>query len=406
MKKIAFRTLGCRLNQYETDALASRFHTGSYQIVDFDEKADIYVVNTCTVTNQSDQKSRQTISQARRANEDGLVVVTGCMANNHKESLLESKNINYLVDNERKSSIFSIVESHFRGEAADPEGFDKDLFSYEAAYKTFHTRSMIKIQDGCDNFCTFCIIPKVRGRATSRPQAEIIRNIREVIDYGFKEVVLTGVNIGRYQDGDTNFEQLIESILNLPGDFRLRISSIEPDGFSERFFELFAHPKLTPHLHLCLQSGSEPILLKMRRMYTAKQFRHMAEKLRSLYPDFNLTTDIIVGFPGETEADFMQTKKMAEELAFSHIHTFKYSVRSGTRAERMDDQLTEKLKNQRSAIIRKISEENKRAYIRQMIGKPQCMLIERIGADGIARGYGENYIPAFESQRFKPEYLC
>ncbi len=393
MKKIAFRTLGCRLNQYETDALASRFHTGSYQIVDFDEKADIYVVNTCTVTNQSDQKSRQTISQARRANEDGLVVVTGCMANNHKESLLESKNINYLVDNERKSSIFSIVESHFRGEAADPEGFDKDLFSYEAAYKTFHTRSMIKIQDGCDNFCTFCIIPKVRGRATSRPQAEIIRNIREVIDYGFKEVVLTGVNIGRYQDGDTNFEQLIESILNLPGDFRLRISSIEPDGFSERFFELFAHPKLTPHLHLCLQSGSEPILLKMRRMYTAKQFRHMAEKLRSLYPDFNLTTDIIVGFPGETEADFMQTKKMAEELAFSHIHTFKYSVRSGTRAERMDDQLTEKLKNQRSAIIRKISEENKRTYIRQMIGKPQRMLIERIGADGIARGYGENYIP-------------
>jgi threonylcarbamoyladenosine tRNA methylthiotransferase MtaB len=393
MKKIAFRTLGCRLNQYETDALASRFHAGSYQIVDFDEKADIYVVNTCTVTNQSDQKSRQTISQARRANKDGLVVVTGCMANNHKESLLESKNINYLVDNERKSSIFSIVESHFRGEAADPEGFDKDLFSYEAAYKTFHTRSMIKIQDGCDNFCTFCIIPKVRGRASSRPQAEIFRNIREVIDYGFKEVVLTGVNIGRYQDGDTNFEQLIEKILKLSGDFRLRISSIEPDGFSERFFGLFAHPKLTPHLHLCLQSGSESILLKMRRMYTAKQFRQMAEKLRKLYADFNLTTDIIVGFPGETEADFMQTKLMAEELAFSHIHTFKYSVRSGTRAERMDDQLTERLKNQRSAIIRKISEENKKAYISQLIGKPQRMLIERIGADGIARGYGENYIP-------------
>jgi len=252
---------------------------------------------------------------------------------------------------------------------------------------------LIRIYSASDNFCTFCIIPKVRGRATSRPQAEIIRNIREVLDYGFKEVVLTGVNIGRYKDGDTNFEQLIESILNLPGDFRLRISSIEPDGFSERFFELFAHPKLTPHLHLCLQSGSEPILLKMRRMYTAKQFRHMAVKLRKLYPDFNLTTDIIVGFPGETEADFMQTKKMAEELAFSHIHTFKYSVRSGTRAERMNDQLTEKLKNQRSAIIRKISEENKRAYIRQMIGKPQRMLIERIGTDGIARGYGENYIP-------------
>jgi len=393
MKKIAFKTLGCRLNQYETDALASRFHTGSYELVDFNEAADIYIVNTCTVTNQSDQKSRQTISQARKANQDAVVVVTGCMANNHKQSLLENSNINYVVDNERKSSLFSIIESHFRGEVADPEGFDKDLFSYDAAYKTFHTRSMIKIQDGCDNFCTFCIIPKVRGRATSRPAKAIYDNIREVIDYGFKEVVLTGVNIGRYREGDLNFERLVENILDIPGDFRLRISSIEPDGFSERFFELFDHPKLSPHLHLCLQSGSEDILLKMRRMYTARQFREMAEQLRNRYPDFNLTTDIIVGFPGESEADFAQTVHMARDLAFSHIHTFKYSVRSGTRAERMPEQLSEKIKNQRSEVIRNISEENKRAYLEQMAGKQQRLLVERIGADGIARGYGEHYFP-------------
>lgn len=393
MKKIAFKTLGCRLNQYETNALASRFHTGSYELVDFNEAADIYIVNTCTVTNQSDQKSRQTISQARKANQDAVVVVTGCMANNHKQSLLENSNINYVVDNERKSSLFSIIESHFRGEVADPEGFDKDLFSYDAAYKTFHTRSMIKIQDGCDNFCTFCIIPKVRGRATSRPAKAIYDNIREVIDYGFKEVVLTGVNIGRYREGDLNFERLVENILDIPGDFRLRISSIEPDGFSERFFELFDHPKLSPHLHLCLQSGSEDILLKMRRMYTARQFREMAEQLRNRYPDFNLTTDIIVGFPGESEADFAQTVHMARDLAFSHIHTFKYSVRSGTRAERMPEQLSEKIKNQRSEVIRNISEENKRAYLEQMAGKQQRLLVERIGADGIARGYGEHYFP-------------
>ncbi|MBS4057793.1 MAG: tRNA (N(6)-L-threonylcarbamoyladenosine(37)-C(2))-methylthiotransferase MtaB [Bacteroidales bacterium] len=393
MKKIAFKTLGCRLNQYETDALASRFHTGSYELVDFNEAADIYIVNTCTVTNQSDQKSRQTISQARKANQDAVVVVTGCMANNHKQSLLENSNINYVVDNERKSSLFSIIESHFRGEVADPEGFDKDLFSYDAAYKTFHTRSMIKIQDGCDNFCTFCIIPKVRGRATSRPAKAIYDNIREVIDYGFKEVVLTGVNIGRYGDGAMNFERLVENILDIPGDFRLRISSIEPDGFSERFFELFDHPKLSPHLHLCLQSGSEDTLLKMRRMYTARQFREMAEQLRKRYPDFNLTTDIIVGFPGESEADFAQTVHMARDLAFSHIHTFKYSVRSGTRAERMPEQLSEKIKNQRSEVIRKISDENKRAYLEQMAGKQERLLIERIGSDGIARGYGEHYFP-------------
>ncbi len=393
MKKIAFKTLGCRLNQYETDALASRFHKGSYEIVDFNGKADIYIVNTCTVTNQSDQKSRQTINQARKNNNDALLVVTGCMANNYKQSLLDTGNINYVVDNERKTSIFSIIESHYRGENADPEGFDEDLFSYEPAYKTFHTRSLIKIQDGCDNFCTFCIIPTVRGRATSRPVEAILDNIREVINHGFKEVVLTGVNIGRYQDEDTNFEQLVEKVLNLPGDFRVRISSIEPDGFTEHFFDLFAHPKLTPHLHLCLQSGSEATLLKMRRMYTAREFRMMAEKLRKLYPDFNLTTDIIVGFPGESETDFQQSVSMARDLNISHIHTFKYSVRTGTRAERMPDQVSEKIKNQRSAVIRKLSEENKVAYFTKMIGKKQRMLIERITSDGTARGYGENYIP-------------
>lgn len=393
MKKIAFKTLGCRLNQYETDALASRFHTGSYQIVGFNEAADIYVVNSCTVTNQSDQKSRQAFNHVKQNNQNAIVVLTGCMANNYKHSLLESKAIDYVVDNERKTSIFSIVEKHFRGEMADPEGFEHDVFNYEAAHKTFHTRSMIKIQDGCDNFCTFCIIPKVRGRATSRPAAEIIQNIREVIAFGFKEVVLTGVNIGRYQDEATNFEQLIERILDLPGDFRLRISSIEPDGFSDRFFELFAHPKLTPHLHLCLQSGSEATLLQMRRMYTARQFRQMVEKIKSRFPDFNLTTDIIVGFPGETEEAFEQTVSMAKELAFSHIHTFKYSVRSGTRAERLPNQLPEKIKNLRSAVIRDISTKNKREYYTHMIGKTQRLLVERIGSDGFARGYGENYLP-------------
>ncbi|MCE1201219.1 MAG: tRNA (N(6)-L-threonylcarbamoyladenosine(37)-C(2))-methylthiotransferase MtaB [Bacteroidia bacterium] len=393
MKKIAFKTLGCRLNQYETDALASRFHAGSYEVVDFDEQADVYVVNTCTVTNQSDQKSRQTIHQARRRNNDALVVVTGCMANNYKESLLESKSINYVVDNERKSAIYSIIEEHYRGQVPDPEGFDADVFSYETATKTFHTRSMIKIQDGCDNFCTFCIIPKVRGRAVSRPKNEILDNIRQVLGHGFREVVLTGVNIGRYDSEGTNFEQLVESILELPGDFRLRISSIEPDGFSNRFLELFDHPKLTPHLHLCLQSGSEAVLLRMRRMYTAREFRQIAETLRSRYPNFNLTTDIIVGFPGESDDEFAQTVQMAKELRFSHIHTFKYSVRSGTRAERMPAQVSEKIKNQRSEIIRKIAIESKIAYFNSMLGSTQRMLVERITDSHTARGYGEHYIP-------------
>ncbi|HEY9115439.1 MAG TPA: MiaB/RimO family radical SAM methylthiotransferase, partial [Bacteroidales bacterium] len=274
-----------------------------------------------------------------------------------------------------------------------PEMFEKDLFGYQPADETFHTRSLIKIQDGCDNFCTFCIIPKVRGRAVSRPANDIFENIQQVVGFGFKEVVLTGVNIGRYQDGEMDFEKLVEKILAIPGDFRVRISSIEPDGYSESFFGLFSNPKLAPHMHICLQSGSEDILLKMRRMYTAKQFLETSEKIKQSYPDFNLTTDIILGFPGETEEDFQQTVEMAKRINFGHIHTFKYSVRTGTRAERMPEQIPEKIKTQRSEIIREISEASKLSYRENFIGKKQIVLVEKILRNGFATGYGEHYIP-------------
>lgn len=393
MKKIAFKTLGCRLNLFETDALASQFAKNDYQVVEFNEDADVYVINTCTVTNQSDQKSRNAISQADRINKDALTIVTGCMATNYKENLQQSEKIDYVVDNDHKSSILSLVEAHRHGEIVKPEMFEKDLFGYQPADETFHTRSLIKIQDGCDNFCTFCIIPKVRGRAVSRPAKDIFENIQQVVGFGFKEVVLTGVNIGRYQDGEMDFEKMVDKILEIPGDFRVRISSIEPDGYSESFFRLFANSKLAPHMHICLQSGSEDILLKMRRMYTAKQFLETAEKIKQAYPDFNLTTDIIVGFPGETEEDFQQTVEMAKKINFGHIHTFKYSVRTGTRAERMPDQIPEKVKTQRSEVIRKISEATKLSYRESFIGKKQTVLVEKILRNGFATGYGEHYIP-------------
>ena len=393
MKKIAFKTLGCRLNLFETDALASQFAKNDYEIVEFSQEADVYVINSCTVTNQSDQKSRNAISQADRVNKDALTIVTGCMATNYKEKLQESEKIDYVVDNDHKSSILSLVEAHRHGEIVKPEMFKKDLFSYAPAEETFHTRSLIKIQDGCDNFCTFCIIPKVRGRAVSRPAKDIFENIKQVVDFGFKEVVLTGVNIGRYQDGEIDFEKLVEKILAIPGDFRVRISSIEPDGYSEKFFRLFANPKLAPHMHICLQSGSEDVLLRMRRMYTAKQFLETAEKIKQSYPDFNLTTDIIVGFPGETEEDFQQTVDMAKKINFGHIHTFKYSVRTGTRAERMPNQVPEKIKTERSEVIRKISDNTKLNYRKSFKGKTQNVLVEKILKNGFATGYGENYIP-------------
>ena len=391
--KIAFKTLGCRVNLFETDALASRFKANGYEIAESNEAADVFIVNTCTVTNQSDQKCRQAIHQIRRKNPNALIAITGCMVNNYKEELLLSGIADYVIDNERKAAIFDIINDHFRNGGSDPEGYDRDLFSYQPAFDTFHTRSLIKIHDGCNNYCSYCIIPTVRGRSASRPADDIYHNIREVVAHGFKEIVLTGVNMGRYQYESTNFEQLVENILNIDGDFRVRVSSIEPDQFSDRFLELFQHEKLAPHMHVCLQSGCENTLRQMHRFYSAAQFREMCERIKAFRPDFNITTDIIVGFPGETDADFKESCNFAHEIGFSHIHTFKYSVRSGTKAATMPNQVPEKIKTERSEVMRAISLENKKRYFGMMQGHTQRMLIERIDAKGMAKGYGENYIP-------------
>ena len=393
MPTIAFKTLGCRVNLFETDALASRFQESGYDIVESGSNADVFIINTCTVTNQSDQKCRQAIHQIRRNNPNALITITGCMVNNYKEALLRSGIADYVIDNERKAAIFDIINDHFKNGESDPEGYDRDLFSYKPAFNTFHTRSLIKIHDGCNNFCSYCIIPTVRGRSTSRPAQDVYDNIKEVVAHGFKEIVLTGVNMGRYKSEETNFEQLVENILNIDGDFRVRISSIEPDQFSEHFLTLFQHEKLAPHMHICLQSGAETTLKRMHRFYTAAQFRNMCERIKTFRPDFNITTDIIVGFPGESDSDFQESCKFAEEIGFSHIHTFKYSVRSGTKAALMPDQIPEKVKSERSEIMRGISLQNKIKYFNMMQGKNQRLLIERIDSKGIAKGYGENYIP-------------
>ncbi len=391
-RKIAFKTLGCRLNQFETDSLASEFHNAGYKLVDFDDKADVYVVNTCTVTNQSDKKSRNTINKTLRKRGDGLLVVTGCMVNSQRDALENRDSSTYFVENDRKTSIFPMVQAHYKGELLHPNNLDPNVFDYKPADRTFHTRSLIKIQDGCDNFCTFCIVPFVRGRAVSRPFEDIRNNIQRVLEFGFKEIVLTGVNIGRYEHKGISFETLVEKILEIPGDFRVRISSIEPDGFGDRFIELFNHPKLMPHLHLCLQSGSDPVLLRMRRMYTLSKFKSIVNKIRRSHPDFNLTTDIIVGFPGETDEDFQASCEVIKEIEFSHIHTFKYSKRKGTRADRMPDQVSETIKTNRSEKIRILGEETKRKYRSSLIGKTQNVLIEKF-EDGIGSGYGEYFVP-------------
>jgi threonylcarbamoyladenosine tRNA methylthiotransferase MtaB len=232
----------------------------------------------------------------------------------------------------------------------------------------------------------------VRGRAISRPVNDILENIRQVLDYGFKEIVITGVNIGRYRSEDTSFEELISKILDIPGDFRVRISSMEPEGFGDKFIDLFSNSKLMPHLHLCIQSGSDQVLLRMRRMYNLQEYLTVIEKIRGKYSEFNFTTDIIVGFPGETEEDFEASCKVVRDVGFSHIHTFKYSRRKGTRADRMPDQVPEKIKNQRSEIIRAISEENKLKYRSSLIGISQNVLVEKVRGNK-GWGYGELYVP-------------
>ena len=393
-KKAAFKTLGCRLNQFETDSIITDFHKAGYEIVPFNEEADVYVVNTCTVTNQSDQKSKNTINQAvRHAGKNGLTVVTGCMVTSQKDYLENRDDLTYVVDNKKKTSVFPLVDAHLSGEMLHPNDIKQDLFNFTVVEEGFHTRSMIKIQDGCNNYCTYCIVPKVRGRANSRPVDDVLDNIRRVVDMGRKEVVLTGVNISRYKSEGINFEDLIEKILNLPGDFRVRISSMEPEGFTDKFIDLFDHPKLCQHLHLCLQSGSDKVLELMRRFYDVKQFRSIVDTFRKRYPLFNFTTDIIVGFPGETDALFQESYNVAKEIGFGHIHTFKYSVRKGTIAEKMNEHIPDKIKVARSEAIRNLAEESKLAYRQQFIDKVQTMLIEKPNTDKGATGYGEHFIP-------------
>jgi len=255
------------------------------------------------------------------------------------------------------------VDAHFKGEVVHPLSYSEDKFGFQAVDKSLHTRTSIKVQDGCDNFCSYCIVPSVRGQALSRPSGEVLDNIRQVVENGFKEVVITGVNIGRYDHQGMNIEGLIEKVLELPGDFRVRISSMEPDGFGPGFYELFQHSKMSPHLHLCIQSGSDAILKKMKRMYSVKEFMQVVETFRKHIPDFNFTTDIIVGFPGETESDFTRSLDIVREARFSHVHTFRYSRRKGTRADNMDDQIPENLKAERSEEVRLLSDKMRRTYI-------------------------------------------
>lgn len=399
--KVAFKTLGCRLNQYETDALAAQFREQGYEVSEQEEGADVVVVNTCTVTNQSNQKSRHVISHAGKVNPKAQMVITGCMTESHADQLHQKFPGATIINNQAKSGIFQSVDALLKTGNPVLSNKDFDLFSYQSFTEMFHTRSLVKIQDGCDNFCTFCIIPFVRGRAVSRPANQVLQNVREVVAKGAKEIVLTGVNISRYDHEGLKFSGLLDQILNVEGDFRVRISSIEPDRFDDHFFSLVGHPKLAPHLHLCLQSGSDRILLQMRRMYTVSGFMSIVDRVRARDPRFNFTTDVIVGFPGETEEEFEETMDVARRVGFGHMHIFKYSVRKNTRAERMPHHIPDAVKTERSQRMHALAEELKAAYRAPFDQTEQRVLVEK-WADGKASGYNDYYVPmVFDSDNKK-----
>jgi threonylcarbamoyladenosine tRNA methylthiotransferase MtaB len=397
--RVALETLGCKLNQYETDAIAAGFIRLGWTVVEPGAAAEAYVVNTCTVTNKADRKSRWTVNRsiALATKPDPVVVVTGCYAESGRERLEAQQGVTFVVPNARKNQIPLLVDSHLRGEVAAPDLPPPDPFGFPVHPKIFHTRASLKIQDGCDNFCTFCIIPSVRGRAVSRPLAEVLNTARALITGGRKELVLTGVNMGRWTDGSLVFTDLVEALLALPGEFRLRITSLEPDGLGERFAGLLNHPKMCPHLHLCLQSASPRVLLAMRREYNIEQYRALVALCRSRRPGLNITTDLIVGFPGETDEDFALTRSAVSEFAFGFVHVFPYSRRQDTRAERMPDQVDDRVKRQRASALYDAMDESRMKYLSGLVGTVRTVLVETADATrfegGWLRGLTEDYVP-------------
>ncbi len=378
------------MNQYESDSLASDFLKAGYQVVPFGSLADVYIINTCTVTNKSDRKSRNSINKARKQN-DAVVVVTGCYVDSTKHNLEKTTGITFLIENKRKNQIFNLVDSYFNGEVCHDNS--NDVFDFHTTDKGLRTRATIKIQDGCDSFCSYCIIPYVRGAGISRPEKDILKSIKDHLDQGFKEIVLTGINMSCYSYKGTSFLELIKSILGIEGDWRLRISSLEPDMIGEEIVELFKHPRMTPHLHLCLQSGAKSILKEMMRSYTLSEYTSIINKIRGVIPLFNVTTDLIVGFPGESDELFNQSLEYVKSIGFGHIHTFKYSKREGTKAADFSNQVDEKVKSKRSEVIRLLSGELKKSYVKSLVGITQRVLVEKIDDTGYATGFGEYYVP-------------
>ena len=399
MRSVASFALGCKVNQVESEAIAEAFAEKGYKIVGIDEKADIYVINTCTVTNFGDKKSRQLIRRVKRQNPDSIVVVAGCYAQTAAEEIKKIDGVNIVMGTKGRNSVVDEVEKYsFENGIVDTVGdimYEK-VFEPISIHKLMgRTRAYIKIQDGCSQFCSYCIIPYARGPVRSRKEEDIIKDVEMLASNGFKEVVLTGIHAASYgkELHTTNLLELIKKVHDVNGIERIRTSSIEPNIITEDFMtELSSLSKVCRHFHLSLQSGCNRTLKAMNRKYTAEKYYNAVEIIRKYWPDAALTTDIIVGFPGETEEDFAESYAFAEKVGFSKIHVFPYSPKKGTPAAEMEGQIPPDIKEKRAEALIRLSNEMAGRFISGFVGKNVEVLFEQRPKEGYFEGHTSNYI--------------
>lgn len=380
MKKVALHNLGCKVNAYETEAMQELLVQNGYEIVPFKEGADIYIINTCTVTNMADRKSRQMLHRAKKMNPDAIVVAAGCYVQTEKDKVDES--IDIVIGNNKKKDIIEILNEYEAEQCFKKEIIDinhtKEYEELHLSKTAEHTRAYIKVQDGCNQFCTYCIIPYARGRVRSRSYESVIDEVSTLAANGYKEVVLTGIHLSSYGvDTDDNLLHLILGVHEIEGIERIRLGSLEPRIITEEFAKTISElPKMCPHFHLSLQSGCDATLKRMNRRYTAEEYYDKCELLRKYFKNPALTTDVIVGFPGETEEEFEESKAFVDKVNFYETHIFKYSRRAGTKADRMENQVPEEIKTKRSNIMLEMNEKKMAAYEDALIGTVQEVLME------------------------------
>lgn len=386
MRTAALHNLGCKVNSYETEAMQQLLEEAGYEIVSFHEKADVYIINTCSVTNIADRKSRQMLHRAKKQNPEAVVVAAGCYVQSAAEELKADLAVDVIIGNNKKQDLVPILEEYFKDRTDSSHVIEiNETHEYErlSIHKIAdHTRAFLKVQDGCNQFCSYCIIPYTRGRVRSRRPEEVVAEVRELAAAGYQEIVLTGIHLSSYgvdfkEEENENLLSLIRQVHEVEGIRRIRLGSLEPRIITDDFAKALASmPKFCPHFHLSLQSGCDETLKRMNRHYTTEEYAAGCDILRRYFDNPAITTDVIVGFPGETEEEFEATKAFLERIGFYEMHIFKYSRRAGTRADRMPEQVPEQIKNVRSEALLLLEKQMSKAYRESFLGKKKTVLLE------------------------------